>query len=638
MIKEVLKKNSQSIEKKVKSLLSGIGEVSKVVLEGPYVVVYTKDPGVFIRRNEVVVELAKTIRKKIIIHAKKPLLDEEEARRKILEIVPSNAEISNMIFKKETGEVYIIAKRTGYVVGKKGTNINRILETTGWRPVIIRAPSIRSTFFETLQSILIDQASTRSKKFRRAAARIYRPSLQIGEEITATFLGGAREVGRSSILIRTGKSSILLDAGIAVGGGDFFPRFDSPDFRLGEIDAIVITHAHLDHSGSVPLLLKHGYDSLIYATSPTRDLTALLLHDYINVAMRNGIIPFFSKADVTNFITQVFTLDYGETVDISPDVKLTLYNAGHILGSAMVYLNIDENKHTILYTGDFRYRESRLLDAAEDSIPRVDTIIMESTYGGEQDVFPPLEEAEERMISIIAKTLREGGKVLIPALSVGRSTEVMLALIDALEKEKLPDVPIFIDGMISDSNAIHTAYPVYLSKVIRDKIFEEDVNPFIEPHITPVKGPSDREEIVTGGPSVIIAPSGMLVGGPSLEYFSTLAPDEKNTILLVSYQAKGTLGRRLIEGAKQVSVPSPSGQREVEVRASVHLIEGFSAHADKVQLLSYLARLEPKPKRVILVHSEEKKLYTFSSLVHNTLRSAHTRVIVPDILERFRLT
>ncbi len=637
MMKEVIKENSQSIQRRVKQVLSGLGEISKVVLEGPYVVVYAKDPGIFIRRNDVIAELAKTIRKKIIINAKKPLLSEEEARKKILEIIPSNAEISDMIFKKETSEVYIIAKRTGYIVGKKGANINRILELTGWRPVIIRAPSMRSTFFETLQSILIDQAYTRSKKFRKAASRIYRSALQISEEITATFLGGAKEVGRSCVLIRTGKSSILLDAGIAVGGGEFFPRFDSPDFRLSEIDAVVITHAHLDHSGAIPLLLKHGYEGLIYATSPTRDLTALLLHDYINVAMRNGIIPFFSKADVTSFITQVFTLDYGETVDISPDIKLTLYNAGHILGSAMAYLNIDEGKHTILYTGDFRYRNSRLLDAAEDSVPRVDTIIMETTYGGEQDVFPPFEEAEERLISLVEKTLNQGGKVLIPALSVGRSTEVMLTLINALDKKRIPDVPIFIDGMISDSNAIHTAYPVYLAKGIRDKIFEEDFNPFLEPHITPIKGPSDREEIVSGGPCIIIAPSGMLVGGPSVEYFSALAPNDRNSILLVSYQARGTLGRKLVEGAREVTVQTPSGPKEVKVRASVHLIEGFSAHADKVQLLSYLARLEPKPKRVILVHSEEKKLYTFSSLVQNTLRSAHTQVIVPDIMERFKL-
>lgn len=627
-----------ALKRRVRNLLSGVGEITKVELEGPFVVVYAKDPGVFMANSAAIIETAKTLRKKIIIEASKPLAGEEEVRKIIMELAPSNAEISAIIFVKETNQVYIIAKRTGYVVGKKGSNINMILGRSGWRPVIIRSPAIRSTFFEMLQRIIVDQSAVRRKNMRQYARRIYRAPLEFSKGITATFLGAAREVGRSGTLIRTGKSSVLLDAGIAVGGGEFFPKFDSPDFAMGDLDAIAITHAHLDHSGAIPLLVKHGYEGIIYSTKPTRDLTALLLHDYINVAHKSGVVPFFSEMDVATFLSQSLTLDYGEIADISPDIKLSLHNAGHILGSSMILLGIGEGEHNILYTGDFRYRDSRLLDKAEDRLPRVDTVIMECTYGGETDVFPPLPETEARLISVINDVIRGGGKVLIPALSVGRSTEVMLAITDAFAKTKLPDVPVFIDGMISDSMAIHTAYPIYLSARIREMIFKKDTSPLTETHITPVKGPSDREEIIAGGPSVIISPSGMLAGGPSVEYFTALAEDEKSTVILVSYQGRGTLGRRLMEGERVVTIPSWSGvRRRVNVKTPIQFIEGFSAHADRVQLLSFLARLNPKPKTVVLVHGEERKVLRFSSLVRRTFRSSRTRVIVPEILDRVRL-
>ena len=428
----------------------------------------------------------------------------------------------------------------------------------------------------------------------------------------------------------------MLDCGLNVGGGEPFPKFSAPEFSLDLLDAIVVTHAHLDHSGALPLLYKYGFKGPIYCTEPTRDLIFLLLIDYLNLAKREGLTPFFSLRDVKRVFNHVITVDYKELVDIGPDVKLSFYNAGHILGSAMAYITIGQNKHTLLYTGDLRFRNSKLLDRADHIFPRLDTLIMESTYGGRTDSKPPLKMAEENLINTIINTVSRGGKVLIPAFSVGRAQEVMLCIQEALQNGRLKDIPVYIDGMIHESTAIHTTYPEYMSRTMKGRVLWEDLEPFSLDLFTTVSRSDEREEIINGGPSIIIAPSGMLTGGPSVFYLKNLAKDEKNTVVLVGYQAKGSLGRSLQEGMRKIVLREERTEKEVEIRASIQVIDGFSAHADKIQLHSFTQLIKPKPNRIILIHGEEKKIFELKSSLQRLL-GYHAYVFAPAILDRLIL-
>ncbi|MCC6028816.1 MAG: beta-CASP ribonuclease aCPSF1 [Candidatus Korarchaeum sp.] len=622
---------SEDLKTKVKKYFSQYAKVEKVELEGPFVTLLVENPKEILDKPDLVVNAAKTLKKKIIILASKPLMDETAAAEFIRKTIPENAEIEDLKFVPETGEVYIVAKRTGYVVGKGGANIVEILKETGWRPIVMRAPTIRSTFLDIFYNAIISGAPERKKVMKRLSERIFRSPLNLNRGLYATFLGAAREVGRSSILITTDESTILLDCGISLSGKNVFPRFDLID--IDELDAVIITHAHLDHSGALPLLFKYGYRGPVYLTRPTRDLMMLLLYDYINLSQRVGSIPFFSWRDVVNMMNHTITLDYTETVDISPDIKLTFYNAGHILGSALAHLNIESARHNVLYTGDFRFRDTKLLDKAVRKFPRVETLVMECTYCGESDVLPSLSEAEEMLFSIIRGTAERGGKVLIPALAVGRAQEIMLSLVDGFERGILPDIPVYLDGMIYDSTAIHSAYPDYLSNYVRESVFKRDRDPFTEPHFNFISS-DERPDVTKGGPAVIIAPSGMLTGGPSVDYLKLLAPSEENSIVLVSYQAEGTLGRKLRDGVRELRLQDEEGYITLKVKADVRVVEGFSAHADKVQLLSYLSTMEPRPHRVFLVHGEEEKMREFGPLAS---RSVSIRAISPQIGETFKL-
>jgi KH/beta-lactamase-domain protein len=622
---------SEDLKTKVKKYFSQYAKVEKVELEGPFVTLLVENPKEILDKPDLVVNAAKTLKKKIIVLASKPLMDETAAAEFIRKTIPENAEIEDLKFVPETGEVYIVAKRTGYVVGKGGANIVEILKETGWRPIVMRAPTIRSTFLDIFYNAIISGAPERKKVMKRLSERIFRSPLNLNRGLYATFLGAAREVGRSSILITTDESTILLDCGISLSGKNVFPRFDLID--IDELDAVIITHAHLDHSGALPLLFKYGYRGPVYLTRPTRDLMMLLLYDYINLSQRVGSIPFFSWRDVVNMMNHTITLDYTETVDISPDIKLTFYNAGHILGSALAHLNIESARHNVLYTGDFRFRDTKLLDKAVRKFPRVETLIMECTYCGESDVLPSLSEAEEMLFSIIRGTAERGGKVLIPALAVGRAQEIMLSLVDGFERGILPDIPVYLDGMIYDSTAIHSAYPDYLSNYVRESVFKRDRDPFTEPHFNFISS-DERPDVTKGGPAVIIAPSGMLAGGPSVDYLKLLAPSEENSIVLVSYQAEGTLGRKLRDGVRELRLQDEEGYITLKVKADVRVVEGFSAHADKVQLLSYLSTMEPRPHRVFLVHGEEEKMREFGPLAS---RSVSIRAISPQIGETFKL-
>ncbi|AIG97298.1 beta-CASP ribonuclease aCPSF1 [Archaeoglobus fulgidus] len=610
------------IREKVKEYLPPKVRVKSIEFEGPQLVIYVENPQE-LAEVDIVKKLAKDLRKRIIIRADpKSLKPPEKARQIIMQIVPEDARISNIFFDEENGEVIIEAEKPGVVIGKQGSTFREIMRAVGWSPRVVRTPPIKSKIIDNIRNYLLSVREERSEILKRIGERIHRTSLIDEKWVRVTFLGGSREVGRSCYLLQTPESRILIDCGVNVSNLSSTPYLYVPEVQpLDALDAVVITHAHLDHCGLVPLLYKFGYRGPIYLTPPTRDLMVLLQLDFLEVAGREGTNPPYSSNLIREALKHTITLDYGVVTDISPDVRLTFYNAGHILGSAIAHFHIGEGHYNIAFTGDFKFEKTRLFDRAATNFPRLEALVMEATYGGANDFQPSRKEAEERLIEVINRTLDRGGKVLIPTFAVGRSQEVMIVLEEAMREKRLRETYVYLDGMIYEATAIHTAYPEYLNAQLRDLIFYHGINPFISENFVRVDSSSKREEVISDpSPSIIIATSGMLNGGPVMEYFRHLAEDERNTIVFVGYQAEGTLGRKIQKGWKEVPFPVDGRREVVEVKMEVETVDGFSGHSDRKQLMNYIRYLNSKPEKVATVHGDESKCIDLASSIYKTYR------------------
>ncbi|GAY25044.1 KH-domain/beta-lactamase-domain protein [Desulfurococcaceae archaeon AG1] len=613
-------------------------EMRRVEFEGPYLVIYVRNPGFLKSETSAIKNIAKILRKRIIVKVdpqarKKP----QEARSKILELVPSEAGVSekDIEFDEVLGEVVIKAAKPGLVIGAEGENLKRILVETGWRPRVVRKPPIKSGLLEGIINYMMNESDYRLKFLRRASEKIHVDPLFKSDTVRITALGGFMEVGRSAILLETPNSKILLDFGLNPGINtppNMYPRIDMLNIAPEEIDAVVVTHAHVDHCGLVPFLFKYGYDGPVYTTEATRDLMALMQLDILDVARREGNPIPFTQREVQKMVLHTIPLKYGDTTDIAPDVKITLYNAGHILGSAMVHIyagNPAGGGINILYSGDIKFQRTRLLERASvEEIPRVDILILESTYGATD--LPPRNEAEEKLIEIIKKTIERKGKVLIPTLSVGRAQEIMLVLRSAMMEKKLDEIPVYIEGMIDEVTAIHTAYPELLSRETF-ALFKSGENPFSYTTFKRVEDRRARSDIVDAPESsVIMATSGMLTGGPAVEYFKLLAGDPRNTMVFVNYQVKGTLGRRIKDGEKEIQLQEEDGRIvTVKVNMEIQSVEGFSGHSDRKQLVRFVESLPTIPKKIILNHGEPSAI---ASLAKELGKSKDIRVRTADII------
>ena len=614
-------------------------EVTRVEYEGPMLSIYAKKPEVLVDQTSVVAEIVGVIRKRIVVRSDPSVrLPEVEAEKITRELIAAEAEITDINFDPSLGEIIVETKKPGLAIGRNGSLLQEIIKKTKWRPHILRSPPIRSKIVTNMRHYLHSESKERERVLRTIGERIFRPkTFEIGD-VRMTVLGGAQEVGRSAFLVKTRESSVLLDCGINPGSQrpfDAFPRFDSPEFQIDDLDAVVISHSHLDHCGLVPFLYKYGYDGPVYCSAPTSNLMTLLQLDYLDVAGKQGVTPHYDQKDVRECVLHTIPLRYGVVTDIAPDIRLTMHNAGHILGSAMSHLHIGEGIHNIVYTGDYKFSRTMLLEAAAAEFPRVETIITESTYGGPEDFMPSRVEAEERLTQVINTTLERKGKVLIPVPAVGRAQEIMLIIDGYMKRGLMKETPVFIEGMISEATAIHTAYPEYLGREVRHSILHEEVNPFQSDYFTIVEHPSVRQSIIEGEPCIVLATSGMLEGGPVIEYFKNWAADEKNTIIFVSYQIEGTMGKRVQKGVTEVTTMDNEGKMGVaQVRLQVESIEGFSGHSDRRQLVSYLTHLKPTPERVFLCHGEKSKIMNLANFIDN---KAGIPAVVPGILETFKL-
>lgn len=614
-------------------------KISEAGFEGANIVLYTKDKDFFLDNEGAIKKVVDDIKKRVELRPDPSItLNPEKAERDIKKIIPEEAGVSQVIFDNERSRVIIEAEKPGLAIGKQGEFLREIRAKTLWVPLIRRTPAIRSKLIENVRAVLYQFSDYRKKFLNKTGHRIYDGWIREKkhEWVRVSYLGGGRQVGRSCLFLQTPESRILLDCGVNVASDDeTYPMLEAPEFNIKELDAVIISHAHLDHCGFIPYLFKYGYRGPVYCTAPTRDVAALLLLDYVKIMSSEGKNPIFTNDDVKEMVKHTITLNYEEVSDITPDIRITLYNAGHILGSAMVHLHIGNGLHNLLYTADMKFGPTELLEPAATTFPRLETLMIESTYGGKDNVLPPKKESDEEFMKVVKETISRRGKVLVPVLGVGRSQEMMMIIERMVREGLLEKIPVYIDGMVWDITAIHTAYPEYLNNRVRKLIFHKDQNPFLSEIFKRVGSQKERIELVEEkGPCIIIATSGMLVGGPSVEYVRQLADNKKNSLVFVNYQGEGSLGRRIQRGEKEFVMNGPNGKETVQLKMEVHTIEGLSGHSGRKQLMNYVYRVSPKPKKIIVSHGENSRCLDLASSLHKVYR---VETVAPRNLETVRI-
>ncbi|NUN11086.1 MBL fold metallo-hydrolase [Candidatus Micrarchaeota archaeon] len=427
------------------------------------------------------------------------------------------------------------------------------------------------------------------------------------------FLGASGEVGRSSFLVKTDKN-YLLDCGIKLkDGAEEFPEITTTEAK--NLHEVLLSHAHLDHSGYLPALYAKGYSKKVKMTKPTRDLIQLLLADYLRINKDKN--KAYTQKDLDKLLKNIEIKEYNDASDI-------IYkDAGHILGSATINLT----KEKILYTGDFAVRPSRLLEgcAREHS---AETIIMESTYGSKKDAHPSLKEVSNSLIKSINSTLSNQGKVIIPTFAIGRGQEILFTIENYMRTKQMPQVPVYLDGMVKKCLRIYRHNAIYLKDEVKHRILTSDDDPF-KSEFYKVPAKKDRSDVTRGGPCIIVTTSGMLNGGPVLEYLKELGSQRENKIVLVGYQAEGTNGRKILDGEKRIEIDD----QDYAINLQVDQFQ-FSAHADFQGLIDFAKNVSGL-KRAFIVHGEKKKSEELASELEKKIKNLDA--VVPEIGEEIEI-
>ncbi len=616
----------------------------EVDLEAGSIAIITKQPEAFGGAGDnLTVRIAKTIKRRVVIRPHSDILaDEKTVHDAVAQIIPPDAEVRKIWLDPALSQVILECDDPSTAVGRKGSNIRALRDEIGWLVDVVRAPAIESRTQHDIRRYRKELADERKSLLRKFGTRIYRTQ-RLGEPwVRVTALGSYREVGRAMHLITTNESKVLVDCGAkpTTNRSEVQPFFAAPEMLpLDNLDAVVITHAHIDHIGMLPVLFKYGYRGPVYCTPPTRDLMTLLQIDYIKVAKAEGNEPPYSKADIQECIKHVVDINWGDKTDISPDIKMTMENAGHILGSSSVYMQIGEGKgeHKLLFSGDIKYEKSWLFDAATVRFPKVETLVIESTYGGPQDVQPTRQQASQELQDLIQDALGRGGKIFCPVFAVGRSQEVMIAIDQLFKSGNVKPVTVWLDGMISEATAIHSSHPNFLNRELRKQMLKGGTdNPFNSSWFKQVDSREQRESILLDpNPCIVLATSGMMTGGPIVEYFKNWAPEPSATLCFVGYQASGTLGRRLQQGHAQVPLMDGGQTLMVDIRCNMVTIDGFSGHSDRNQLIDYVDALNPTPRKIICHHGDPQTCNAFRQGLREKFR---VQTYAPANLETLRLS
>ncbi|OYT34355.1 MAG: hypothetical protein B6U87_02175 [Candidatus Aenigmarchaeota archaeon ex4484_52] len=608
--------------------------ITKCCFEGADIVIYTKSKDFFLNGQKEVKEIVSRVHKRIIIKPDEAImLNEKDAQKKLKEIIPQKAGVEDILFEKIFGTVIIRCQKPGIVIGKNGDIFAKIKKEIFWMPVVQRIIKEASPIVNKARDIVHNDRDYRFKFLNEIGEKIQLNKGPKKEWVRLSFLGGSREVGRSCLLLQTKESRVLLDCGVGQATENINPYIDAPEFNIDELDAIIVSHAHIDHSGFVPYLYEYGYKGPVYCTLPTRDIMTLLQLDIFDINKREGKQKLYSIKSIKEQIKHSITLDYNEVCDITGDMRIVFQNAGHILGSSQTHIHIGEGLYNLLYTGDIN-SSSWLFDRVYTDFNRIEGLIMESTYGGQEDITPTKQDAENMLLENILNTIKRRGKLLIPSFGVGRAQEVMLILSKILPDAKI-NIPVYLDGMIWDVTKIHITYPEFLSKQIQEKIFRNE-NPFENPMFLNVQTKNQRQEVIDEDKSsIIIATSGMVNGGPIMEYLRKMIGDERHTLAFVGYQAESTLGAKIQSGANEIPLETTKGEiKYTPVKIQVVTIRGISGHANRSELTNYLCNLRQTPNKIMFNHGERGKSLNLSSYTHKQFK---IDTCVPRNLDSIRL-
>jgi metallo-beta-lactamase family protein len=462
------------------------------------------------------------------------------------------------------------------------------------------------------------------------------------------FHGAAQTVTGSQHLLNVNGSNVLLECGLYQGKRrETYDRNRNLPYDASEIDALVLSHAHIDHSGNIPNLVRSGFRGPIFCTFATRDLCSAMLRDsafiqeqdtaYVNRKRRRQglppVEPIYTHEDAVASLEQFVSVGYGRRLPIAPGVHCSFLDAGHILGSATILLEIEEHdrRTRLLFSGDLGRPDLPIL---RDPIPApaADVLIIESTYGNRQH--PPHEEAEQRLLRLISEAFERQGKVVIPAFAVGRTQEIVYSLHRLVLSDRLPDVPVYVDSPLAvNVTEIFRLHPECYDEELRDFIAQDrHPDPFGFDRLRYVRNVEDSKALnVMDGPAVIISASGMCEAGRVQHHLKHTIEDPRNAVLIVSWQAPNTLGRRLVEGEPTVKIFGES----YTVRARVEAINGYSAHADRDDLLDWAGPIAESLDRAFVVHGEPESA---TALADDLRALGVRRVVAPQRGEEYQLT
>lgn len=595
--------------------------LTKIEYEGPCIALYSKNPSYILQNNQLVLNMVNTIKKRIVIRIDESLrLSQDESTNVIGDTVPKESGIAGTFFDAVLGEAVIFARKP-WTILREGADVD-LTEKIGWKVRVRKAPQ-NMLPIETLYKILGETVSQRTKFYREVGDKIFRPKLTEQAEASLLTLGGFAEVGRSCMLLETRESKIILDCGLNLSAKDSLgalPRFDITGIGMEEVDAVVLSHAHLDHTGFLPALFKYGYRGPVYCTEPTLLLMSILQRDYLKYS---GSDALYSEQDIDRAVTHTITLMLGIVTDISPDIKLVLSNSGHIIGSTSIHLHIGNGEHNLVYTSDMKFGKTQTLENASWSFPRVETMIIESTYGGKEDIMCPREQSEANLVSAVESTLTAGGHVLMPVPAVGISQELIL-LLDRFTKGGRLKTKVLVEKIISEATAVYEAYPEFLSKELGKHVLESEASQFgSEFSIV------ESETLKPSEPAIVLAPSSMLIGGPSVGYLKQIADNPKSTLIILSYQSLDTPGRAILDGARQIRI----GGETIELHCQVERIDGLGSHSDYNQLMAYVMRLRPKLRRVLVNHGERPKAQNLASMINKQFRIQTQHPLVQEAIK-----
>jgi len=464
------------------------------------------------------------------------------------------------------------------------------------------------------------------------------------------FFGAAQSVTGSMHLVEANGHRVLLDCGMVQGKRQDARRLNSKfPFDVKTIDAVVLSHAHLDHTGKLPVLVKNGFDNGVFSTSATRDLCSAMLRDsallqesdrrFVNKLNAEkglpAILPLYTLQDATKALRLFRTLECMRPLEILPGITLTFRDAGHILGSASVALEIAEGHKekkvtTLAFTGDLG-RKGAAVVRDPDIISRADVLITESTYGGRYH--GPMRDAKEKLAKIVRETADKGGLLIIPAFAVGRTQDVVYHLHELMEAKLIPSLPVYVDSPLATNiTEIFRQHPECYDEETEQLLLQDGgKDPFGFDMLKYTRSTEDSKRLNNlKKPAIIISASGMCEGGRVLHHLRRNIGDPNTTLLFVGYQAENTLGRKLLQGDKIVHILG----EEHEVRARVKEIDAYSAHADEGELLDFIGQIPSTPARVFVVHGEMQAAEAMAAAL---MRSGISNVIIPASGERFQI-